>query len=173
MTCKLHETQFPHPWIKFYWDPACPFIPYCLRPLSSCNGRVQSVPQRVCGLKNLSCLPSGPVVGRKMPPSKDGRLTNATFMIVGKLLKMDREGQEGLACCSSWGRKESHTTGRVNNKDAHVSVSKDVMKDHNKLWEILKEMGIPDHLTCLLRNLCMQVRKQQFELDMEQQTGSK
>ena len=25
--------------------------------------------------------------------------------------------------------------------------------DHNKLWEILKEMGIPDNLTCLLRNL--------------------
>ena len=26
--------------------------------------------------------------------------------------------------------------------------------DHHKLWKILKEMGIPDHLTCLLRNLC-------------------
>ena len=26
--------------------------------------------------------------------------------------------------------------------------------DHNKLWKILKEMGIPDHLTCLLQNLC-------------------
>ena len=26
--------------------------------------------------------------------------------------------------------------------------------DHNKLWKILKEMGVPDHLTCLLRNLC-------------------
>ena len=26
--------------------------------------------------------------------------------------------------------------------------------DHNKLWKILKEMGIPDHLTCLLRNMC-------------------
>ena len=25
--------------------------------------------------------------------------------------------------------------------------------DHNKLWKMLKEMGIPDHLTCLLRNL--------------------
>ena len=25
--------------------------------------------------------------------------------------------------------------------------------DHNKLWKILKEMGIPDHLTCLLRNM--------------------
>ena len=34
------------------------------------------------------------------------------------------------------------------------------------------QMGIPDHLTCLLRN-CMQVKKQQLELDMEQQTGSK
>ena len=44
--------------------------------------------------------------------------------------------------------------------------------DHKKLWKILKEMGIPDHLTCLLRNY-MQVRKQQFELDVEQQTGSK
>ena len=27
------------------------------------------------------------------------------------------------------------------------------MIDHNKLWKTLKEMGIPDHLTCLLRNL--------------------
>ena len=43
--------------------------------------------------------------------------------------------------------------------------------DHNKLWRILKEMGIPDHLTCLWET-CMQVRKQQLELDMEQ-TGFK
>ena len=41
--------------------------------------------------------------------------------------------------------------------------------DHNKLWKILKEMGIPDHLTCLLRNLYAG----QLELDMEQQTGAK
>ena len=49
--------------------------------------------------------------------------------------------------------------------------------DQNKLWKILKEMGIPDHLSCLLRVYMypssMQVRKQQLELDMEQQTGSK
>jgi len=38
--------------------------------------------------------------------------------------------------------------------------------------KILQEMGIPDHVTCLLRNL-LQVKKQQLELDMEQQTGSK
>ena len=44
--------------------------------------------------------------------------------------------------------------------------------DHNKLWKILNEMGIPDHLTCFLR-ICMQVKKQQFDVDIEQQTGSK
>ena len=44
--------------------------------------------------------------------------------------------------------------------------------DHNKLRKILQEMGIPDHLTCLLKT-CMQVRKQHLELDMEQKTGSK
>ena len=44
--------------------------------------------------------------------------------------------------------------------------------DHNKLWKILKEMEIPDHLICLLR-IYMQVRKQQIELNMEQQIGSK
>ena len=44
--------------------------------------------------------------------------------------------------------------------------------DHRKLWKILKEMGIPDHLTCLLR-ICMQVKMQQFEVDIEQQTSCK
>ena len=43
--------------------------------------------------------------------------------------------------------------------------------DHKKLWKILKEMGIPDHLTCFLRNLY--AGQEQFELDMEEQTGSK
>ena len=43
---------------------------------------------------------------------------------------------------------------------------------HNKLWKILKEMGLSDHLTYLLRNLYA-VKKQQLEPDTEQQTGSK
>ena len=38
--------------------------------------------------------------------------------------------------------------------------------DHNKLWEILKEMGIPDHLTYLWE-IFMLVKKQQLKLDME------
>ena len=44
--------------------------------------------------------------------------------------------------------------------------------DHNKLWNLLKEMGIPTTWPASWET-CMQVRKQQLELDMEQQTGSK
>ena len=56
--------------------------------------------------------------------------------------------------------------------------------DHNKLWKIHEEMGIPDHLTCILRNLYAsqeatvktghgKKKKKKTKLDMEQQTGSK
>ena len=52
--------------------------------------------------------------------------------------------------------------------------------DHNKLLKILQEMEIPDHLTCLLRNLCASqeatvrtVPNSSGTTDMEQQTGSK
>ena len=41
------------------------------------------------------------------------------------------------------------------------------------MWKILQEVGIPDHPTWLMRNLCVHVRKQQLELYMEKQTGSK
>ena len=42
--------------------------------------------------------------------------------------------------------------------------------DHNKLWKILQEMGIPDNLTW---EICMHVKKQQLELVIEQQICSK
>ena len=44
--------------------------------------------------------------------------------------------------------------------------------DHNKLWKILKEMGIQTTWPASWE-ICMQVKKQQLELDKEQQTGSK
>ena len=44
-------------------------------------------------------------------------------------------------------------------------------EDHNKLWKILKEMGISDYLICLLRNLY--AGQEAIEPDMEQLTGSK
>ena len=43
--------------------------------------------------------------------------------------------------------------------------------DHNKLWSILKEMGISDHL--ISWETCKQIKKQQLKPDMEQWTGSK
>ena len=46
--------------------------------------------------------------------------------------------------------------------------------DHNKLWKILQEMGIPGgNILYLPPEKSMQVKKQQLEPDMEQQTGSK
>ena len=44
-------------------------------------------------------------------------------------------------------RKDRGTRDQIVNTKAFDCV------DHNKLWKILKEMGIPDHLTCLLKNL--------------------
>ena len=44
--------------------------------------------------------------------------------------------------------------------------------DHNKLWKILKKIGIPDHQPASYQTY-MQVKKQQLELDMDQQTDSK
>ena len=43
--------------------------------------------------------------------------------------------------------------------------------DHDKLWKILKEMGIPDHLTCLLRN--QDTGQEATDPDVEQRTSSK
>ena len=100
------------------------------------------------------------------------------------------DGQGGLACCDSWGHKESDTTKwlnwtELNDGQAGFRKGRGIRSncqhlldhwkskrvpekhlfllywlcqtfacvDHNKLWKILKEMGIPDHLTCLLRNL--------------------
>ena len=49
----------------------------------------------------------------------------------------------------SWNKQES---SRKTATSALLTTPKPLV-DHNKLWKILKEMGIPDHMTCLLRNL--------------------
>ena len=50
----------------------------------------------------------------------------------------------------SWEKQES---SRKTSISALLTMPKPLTLDHNQLWKILKEMGIPDHLTCLLRNL--------------------
>ena len=50
----------------------------------------------------------------------------------------------------SWKKQES---SRKTSISALLTMPKPLTVDHNKLWKILQEMGIPDHLTCFLRNL--------------------
>ena len=50
----------------------------------------------------------------------------------------------------SWKKQESF---RKTSISALLTMPKPLTVNHNKLWKILKEMGIPDHLSCLLRNL--------------------
>ena len=92
-----------------------------------------------------------------------------------QMFKLDLEKAEGQeiklpTSTGSWKKQES---SRKNIYFWFIDYTKAFdCVDHIKLWKIQKEMGIPDHLICLER-ICMQVRKQQLELDMEQQTGSK
>ena len=50
----------------------------------------------------------------------------------------------------SWKKQES---SRKTCTSALLTMPKPLTVEHNKLWKILKEMEVPDHLTCLLRNL--------------------
>ena len=49
----------------------------------------------------------------------------------------------------SWKKRDSSRKTSI----SALLTSQSLCVDHNKLWKTLKEMGIPDHLTCLLRNL--------------------
>ena len=51
------------------------------------------------------------------------------------------------------GSSKKQESSRETSISALLTMPKPLTVDHNKLWKILKEMGIPDHLTCLLRNL--------------------
>jgi len=53
----------------------------------------------------------------------------------------------------SVGSSKKQESSRKASISALLTMSKPLTVDHNKLWKILKEMGIPDHLTCLLRKL--------------------
>ena len=77
--------------------------------------------------------------------------------------------EPGTSRCSSWFRKGRGTRDQIANIRWIIRKARESQRNiyfcfidyakafdcvyHNKLWKILKEMGIPDHLTCLLRNL--------------------
>ena len=54
---------------------------------------------------------------------------------------------------TSAGSPKKQESSRKTSVSAFLTMPKPLTVDHNKLWKILKEMGIPDHLICLLRNL--------------------
>ena len=54
---------------------------------------------------------------------------------------------------ASAGSSKKQESSRKTSTFALLTMPKPLTVNHNKLWKILKEMGMPDHLTCLLRNL--------------------
>ena len=54
---------------------------------------------------------------------------------------------------TSVGSQKMQESSKKTSISALLTMPKPLTVDHNKLWKILKEMGIPDHLTCLLSNL--------------------
>ena len=83
---------------------------------------------------------------------RKGRATRDQIANIRWIMKNAREFQENIYFCF------------IDNAKAFVWIT---IK-----WKILQEMGIPDHLTCLLKNLYAG-QESTVELDMEQQTGSK
>ena len=65
---------------------------------------------------------------------REGRGTKDQIANIRWIIKKAREFQKNIYFCFDYAKAFDYV-------------------DHNKLWKILKEMGIPDHLTCLLRNL--------------------
>ena len=70
-------------------------------------------------------------------------------------LVLDKAEEVEMKLPTSIGSLKKQESSRKTSTSALLTMPKPLtVADHNKLWGILKEMGIPDHLTCLLRNLC-------------------
>ena len=72
------------------------------------------------------------------------------------MFKLDLEKAEEpeIKLPTSVGSSKKQESSRKTSAFALLTMPKPLTVNHNKLWKILKEMGIPDHLTCLLRNSC-------------------
>ena len=70
-------------------------------------------------------------------------------------LVLEKTEEPEIKLPTSAGSSKEQESSRKTSISALLTMPKPLtlLLDHNKLWKILKEMGIPDHLTCLLRNL--------------------
>ena len=90
-----------------------------------------------------------------------------------QMFKLDLEKAEELEIKlpRSTGSSKKQESSRKTSTSALLTMPKPLRcVDHNKLWKILKEMGIPDHLSCLLRNLYAG-QEATVRTHMEQRTG--
>ena len=71
------------------------------------------------------------------------------------MFKLDFEKAEEpeIKLPTFFGSSEKQESSRKTSTSALLTMSKPLTVNHNELWKIRQEMGIPDHLTCLLRNL--------------------
>ena len=72
-----------------------------------------------------------------------------------QMFKLDLEKAEEpeIKLPTSVGSSKKQESSRKTSISALFTIPKPLTVDHSKLWKILQEMGIPNHLTCLLRNL--------------------
>ena len=89
------------------------------------------------------------------------------------MFKLDLEKAEEpeIKLPTSFGSLKKQESSRDTSSSALLTTKAFDYVDHKKLCKILKEVEIPDHLICLIRNLY--VSQEATELNMEQQTGSK
>ena len=87
-------------------------------------------------------------------------------------LVLEKAEEPEVKLPTSAGSSKKQESSRKTSISALLTMPKPLTVNHNKLWKILEEIGISDHLTASWETY-MQIRKQQLELDMEQQTGSK
>ena len=73
------------------------------------------------------------------------------FQMFKLVLEKAKEPEIKLPTSTESSKKQE--SSRKTSISVLLVIPKHLTVDHNKLWEILKEMGITDHLTCLLRNL--------------------
>ena len=80
---------------------------------------------------------------------------NSTWTMNFQMFKLDLKKTEEpeIKLPTSTGLWKKQESSRKTSTSALLIMPKPLTVDHNKLWKILKEIGIPDHLTCLLRNL--------------------
>ena len=84
-------------------------------------------------------------------------------------LVLEKAKESEIKLLASAGSRKKQESSRKTSISAFIDYAKAFdCVDHNKLWKILKEMGIPDHLTCLLRNLYVGQEATDW---LEQQTG--